>query len=277
MRIAPALAVAGILAACGEDPASLQEDLHRLTADVLVAGCAGPPESADDVSYAGTAVNPFVAVDPGDPKHIVGVWEKDRWSRGGASAVAAAASFDGGASWLTGFPPFSRCTKGAYARVADPWVTIAADGSVYVTALAYQPSDGGAAAVLVSRSADGGLTWEDPTPLVDQGTDFADAKVSITADPLDFSPASSESSPARPHLYAVWSRFPGAVTEAGQTWLARATDGVWEPARAIYAPASAAPSFGNVIVVLPDGTLVDVFGSHTGSADSPTFSVDVVR
>jgi hypothetical protein len=88
-------------------------------------------------------------------------------------------------------------------------------------------------------------------------------KQTITADPTDAD-----------LVYGVWDRlvFPpserasvisGFVTAAfrGPAWFARSTDGgiTWEPARQIYDPGQNDQTIGNQIVVLPDGTLVDVF------------------
>jgi len=88
-------------------------------------------------------------------------------------------------------------------------------------------------------------------------------KQTITADPTDAN-----------FVYAVWDRlvFPsserasvisGFVTAAfrGPAWFARSTDGgaTWEPARQIYDPGQNDQTIGNQIVVLPDGTLVNVF------------------
>jgi hypothetical protein len=64
----------------------------------------------------------------------------------------------------------------------------------------------------------------------------------------------------------------------GPTWFARTTDGVWEPARPIVEPGIDAQTIGNIVVVLPDGTLAIVFDLVTQmSSNAPTFTVAVVR
>jgi len=53
---------------------------------------------------------------------------------------------------------------------------------------------------------------------------------------------------------------------------------VWEPARAIYDPGVDAQTIGNVIAVLPDGTLVDAFDLITmASSKTPQTSIAVIR
>src|SRR3954454_9841684 len=67
-------------------------------------GCNGAPPSGG-TEYHSSEVEPFAAIKPtattlnGTP--IVGVWQQDRWSDGGANGLAAATSSDGGATWAT--------------------------------------------------------------------------------------------------------------------------------------------------------------------------------
>ena len=63
--------------------------------------------------------------------NLIGVWQQDRWSNGGARGLRTAYSIDGGVTWGTAQAKFSRCTGGNaanggdYARASDPWVTFA--------------------------------------------------------------------------------------------------------------------------------------------------------
>src|SRR5919204_6937003 len=50
-------------------------------------GCEGVPQSG--TLYENAEVEPRVAVDPADPLHIVGVFQQDRWSNGGAHGLVA--------------------------------------------------------------------------------------------------------------------------------------------------------------------------------------------
>jgi hypothetical protein len=209
-------------------------------------GCA-PHAAAGASNFFNTAVEPYVAVDPSNPLHLVGAWQQDRWTDGGANGLVAAASMDGGHTWKTSFAHFSVCSGGAYDRASDPWVAISPDGAVYQIGLAISGVNSGSAAqtaVLVSRSSDGGLTWGEPTTLILSNS--SDDKESITADPND------------PHyVYAVWDR---TALQGVPGWFSRTTDGgaSWEPARSIYNSGNGSSS-AHQIVVEPDGSLVDVF------------------
>ena len=97
---------------------------------------------------------------------------------------------------------------------------------------------------------------------VDDRARFLNDKNAITADPVD---------PG--YIYAVWDRLkipqgavinPERVAGSGlksEFYLARSTDGgmSWEPARKIYGPGGGNETLGNQVVVLPDGTVVNIF------------------
>ncbi len=253
----------------------------RASADSAVAaGCTGG--SASGTLYANAEVEPFAAVDPRDGKHLLGAWQQDRWSDGGARAVASAVSFDGGRTWARTLHPMSRCggaataAAGDFERASDPWIDIGADGNVYLIALALsggvlQP--GSRNAILVSRSLDGGRSFAAPVVLAANGAEGFNDKNTLTADTQD-----------PRFVYAVWDRLD--ATGRGPTILARSTDAgaTWEAAREIYAPTVAggvAQTIGNRIVVLPAGpqrgTLVNAFVQIDTVAGVSTNTVRVLR
>ena len=262
------LVLALLVAACGggdeATPGVSLPDLpaRRVSAATPVAaGCNGG--SASGTLYVDAEVEPMAAVDPVDGNRVIAAWQQDRWSSGGARALVAAVSSDGGASWQRTLLPMSRCggaaagSAGDFERVTDPWIDFGPDGTAHVMGLAlsgaaFQP--GSANAMLASRSTDGGATWSAPVALVRDGATGFNDKNSITADPTDAQ-----------FVYAVWDRLEAGGQ--GPALLARSIDGglSWEPARAIYTPASAGASqtLGNRIVVIAGGaergTLVNVF------------------
>ncbi len=198
----------------------------------FAAGCDGTP--ANGTLYVNAEVEPYVAVNPRNAANLVGVWQQDRWSTGGARGLLTGVSIDGGRTWVQRMAAFSRCAGGNaanggdYARASDPWVTIAPDGTAYQIAIAFNGATlaaGSSGAVLVSRSTDSGNTWSAPVALITDGADFFNDKESITADPND----------AR-LVYAVWDRL--AAAGGGPSYFARTVDGglSWEPARAVYDP-----------------------------------------
>ena len=240
---------------CGTTVAAATSEVRVTGSTPFALGCDGVAPTG--TLYAGAEVEPFIAVDPRDPNHLIGAWQQDRWSNGGARGLVNGVSFDGGANWSRQTAPFSRCTggnaanDGDYARVSDPWVSFAPDGIAWQIGLSFtggtfQPRSENA--VLVSHSADGGLTWSDPTTLIHDGSDRFNDKESLTADPVD----------AR-YVYAVWDRLDPANN--GPSYFSRTTNGglTWEAPRPIYDPGVRHQTINNQIVVLPDGMLVDFF------------------
>jgi hypothetical protein len=221
----------------------------------FAAGCDGVPPVG--ILYVNAEVEPMIAINPRNPNNIVGVWQQDRWSNGGAPAMLTGASFDGGRTWTRSMAAFSRCAGGNpangadYPRSSDPWVSFAPDGTVHQAAIAFSggtQAPGSTSAVLASRSIDGGLSWSAPAVLVSDTNAFFNDKDSISADPTDAT-----------LVYAVWDRL--TPDNSGPSTFARSTDGglSWELARSIYDPGTGNQTLNNQIVVLPDGTLIDFF------------------
>ncbi|TMQ15204.1 MAG: exo-alpha-sialidase [Deltaproteobacteria bacterium] len=279
VQIVVRLGVLGLAAAvsgCGDNIYDPFTSLVRVSGhSPFDPGCIGTQRG---MNFAGVEVEPSVAVDPTNPAHLVGVWQQDRWSNGGSNGIGAAASFGGGATWKPSTLRFGRCGGGSaasgtdYDRATDPWVTIAADGTVFLVALVFD-STSPRNAMLASRSTDGGVTWSDPAVLrADSDPDVFNDKDTITADATD---------PGR--VYAVWDRLTGQSQPTrpigtGPTWFARTTAGVWEPARPIFDPGVDAQTIGNVIGVLPDGTLINAFDLITMvSSTAPVTMLAVIR
>jgi hypothetical protein len=259
----PMLALGFVAEGYGPDAVAMCAPALAPTATYATVTAASPYAGGCDgtslgVVYAGAEVEPSVAVNPTDPANIVGVWQQDRSSTGGARGLATAASHDGGRTWTrSAAPPFTRCgggnaaNNGDYVRASDPWVSFGADGTAWQIALALNgswPLPDSNNAILVSNSTDGGASWSTPTVLIRDEGPYLNDKESITADPHDSR-----------YVYAVWDRLDSAGS--GPTYFARTTDGgaSWEPPRRIYDPGGTAQTINNQLVVLPDGTLVVLF------------------
>ena len=236
-------------------------------------GCSG---NSTGTEYRNAEVEPQVAVNPLNPGNFVVSWQQDRWSSGGASGIVSAVTFDGGATWTRAPFAVSRCgggtaaNSGDYSRATDPWVTFSPNGTAFQMALAFnvgalQP--GSSSAMLVARSSDGGRSWSAATPLILSGSSFFNDKNTITADPAD----------AR-YVFAVWDRL--ALAGGGPSLLARTTDGgiTWEAATVIYDPGMQSQTIGNQVVVLPNGSLVNVFTQIAPGPNSTSVAtIQVIR
>ena len=240
---------------------------------------SGPsPFAACTVGGPGTnsvnaEVEPYFAVDPTDPNHLIGAWQQDRWADGGAHGNSGAVSHDGGASWTPSWAHFTLCSGGTtanggdYERASDPWVTFSPNGDAYQIALSFDESDF-RSGILVSKLPNGSDTWGEPVSLIRDTSAFAaNDKESITADPTDSR-----------YVYAVWDRArkPGENNSlsALNSWAFRGdlmfsmtSDGgaTWSPARNLLKSNALVATIGNIVSVLPNGNLVDVFEATKGS------------
>jgi hypothetical protein len=93
---------------------------------------------------------------------IVAAAQFGRFFDGGASDIGFATSTNNGATWTSGvLPGITTFVGGIYDRVSDPSVAYDARHNVWlVSSLALLGTSG--AAVLTSRSTNGGLTWSSP-------------------------------------------------------------------------------------------------------------------
>jgi hypothetical protein len=257
-------------------------------------GCEGVPQTG--TVYAGAEVEPWVDVNPAANDNIIGDWQQDRYSNGGARGNMSAFSTDGGLNWTipavsplpdTGQAKFSRCTGGTAAndgdfeRATDPWVSFSPNGTAHQVALSINDSNV-ENAVLTSRSFDQGANWEDPVVVkYDNNPTIFNDKETLTADPHD-----SE------FVYVTWQRlvFPNERASAraaeraaafkSVAWFARSEDGgASYDARPIFDPGRFNQTIGNQIVVLPNGELVMVFNliRNTGDRKNRGFTAAVMR
>jgi hypothetical protein len=253
----------------------------------LPPGC-GITDTNVGKNFEDAEVEPFIDVDRSSGKlNVIGVYQQDRWSNGGAHGLITDVSHDGGASFTAltagtpgapgNVPAFDRCTGGAtvgadYERSSDPWVTFAPNGDAYQIAISFfvsQGGFGGPSAVLVSKSPSSthGTTWQLPMALRRDTSDTTlNDKESITADPNTSN-----------NVYAVWDRlvspsesaanraFLRSIAFTGPTWFSRTTNAgsSWETARIIFNPGEKNQTIGNVIVVTPSHpTLTSVPGDE---------------
>jgi hypothetical protein len=228
--------------------------------------------------FLNSEVEPWIDVNPTNPANMVGAYQQDRWSNGGARGLVASVTTTGGASWTqsvipgitlcSGGPPWA--LGGGYDRATDPWVSFGPNGVVHQISLSFNDVAAPLTArdfdhaLLASKSTNGGLTWDEPKIVIrDLDANVFNDKQSITADPTNAN-----------FVYAVWDRliFPPSERASvvasfrtaafrGPAWFNRSTDGgnTWEQPRPIYDPGQNDQTIGNQIVVLPDGTLVNIF------------------
>jgi BNR repeat-like domain len=240
----------------------------RVSQPQTFGACNGAAQAG--TLYDGTALEPTLVINPTNSANLVAEYQQERWDNGGSQALTLSVSFDGGMTWQVREAAFSVCTGGGpantgnYLRASNGWLTVSPTGVIYALSLSFTGGallPGSSNAQLASRSLDGGNSWSIPLALIADGASFFNDKGSITADPTNAN-----------YVYAVWDRLTGPT--AGPTYFAVTTDEgqSWQTARSIYDPGATNQTISNVIVVLPDDTLVDVFMEIDTAADGATTS-----
>ena len=184
------------------------------------------PPDANPVLYLNGEVEPWVAVNPRNPLNVVGVWQQDRWSDGGANALR------------TGY-----CSTAAAAGAAPRRRSATAPAATPPTAATTSapPTRGCRSGPPASRTRSASRSTT--TPRTRRSSPAArppTAAARGAARDADRRPAGQEHrlrrqgvdhrGPARPRLvYAVWDRLvtnaAGTATITGNTEFTRSTDG----------------------------------------------------
>jgi hypothetical protein len=175
---------------------------------------------------------------------LVSAFQTGRIAPGGATAIGWATSTDGGNTWTHGFLPDLTTGNGGgpYSAASDPAVAYDAKHGVWMIATLPISNTSETTAVTVSRSTDGGFTWDNPvsvTPNV-----ISSDKNWIVCD-------SYSSSPFYGNCYVEWDN-----PDTGDGILmSTSSDGglTWGPA---LATGNNAHGIGGQPLVQPNGTVV---------------------
>ncbi len=244
------------------------------------ATCSNDSQSGKN--FVNAEVEPWVAENPANSSNIIGVWQQDRWSNGGAHGLVAGFSFDGGATWGETTLPFNACANGlGYERASDPWVSVGPDGTAYTVSISFNDTNNNnAVAAAVSRN--GGQTWGNLSVIIADNApnfQFFNDKESVTADPAKAGVA-----------YVVWDRLesPNGNPDAelhtaafrGPTFFAKTINGglTWSSPKVIVNVPSRQQTIGNQIVVDPrNGTLYDFFDLIAPPFNVTAFKVAFIK
>ncbi|WP_433186279.1 hypothetical protein [Actinoallomurus sp. CA-150999] len=253
----------------GSDPAGL---VVISGTSALPAGC-GLAEGNGYVLNPNAEVQPMAARDPKNSKHLVAIYQQDRWNKYGSNGAVTVVSNDAGVTWhkSAAQPAFSHCNGGTAANggdydvTTDHWITITPSGAAVAASFSLSRT-GQVTAMLVSRSADGGEHWDAPVTLQrDDTTEFFNDRPAITADP--YHPGV---------VYAVWDR---SFSESDGTWgqpvyMAKSTDdGKTWTSKKVYDFPTNSGAIGAVVQPMADGTLL--LGMHVET--DTTAATQVVR
>jgi len=189
---------------------------------------------------------------------LVSAFQTGRIVNGGATAIGWATSTDGGTSWTNGFLPGLTTGNGGglYDAASDPAVAFDAKHDVWIIATLPISNTKETPAVVVSRSTDGGFTWDNP---VSVGPNVASSdKNWIVCD-------SNSGSPFYGNCYVEWDNPDtgdgiqmSTSSDGGLTW------------SAAVGTSSRAFGIGGQPLVQPNGTVVVPIETNSMSSFTST-------
>ena len=187
---------------------------------------------------------------------VVATFQTGRFFDGGSSNIGWATTTNAGRTWTTGMLPGTTIFEGGpWARISDPAVAYDPLHNVWMISTLAIDANVSGAAILTSRSTDGGLTWGQPVTTSTSSGSFYD-KNWITCDTW----------PQSPHYgncYQEWddsTLYMSTSTDGGLTWGPKKTPGT--------------SGIGGQPVVQPNGTVVV---SVRGRRGHPRVPVDERR
>ena len=294
--VAMAAAVAlgcGFAASASADPFTLGPPVTVTGPSPFAPGCGGPGEAGpSSVLYENGEVEPSVAVNPTNPNNIVGFWQQDRWSDGGAHGLLAGFTRDGGLNWIAQRAQVHQLRR-RHRRRGRVRARVGPLGVVRPHRDAARDLDLVRQQHAAQRGPGQPLDRRRRTP----GAIRRSCGSTTRGRSATTSTTRRRSPPTRPtraYVYAVWDRlispsnsssaraYERSVSFHGPTWFARSTDdgATWEPARPIFDPKAQNQTIANQIVVLPDGTVVDGFtllNGHKNGHGTRGGSVAILR
>jgi hypothetical protein len=171
---------------------------------------------------------------------VVSAFQVGRFSNGGSSNLGFATTTDNGATWTNGFMPGTTVyanPPGTWARISDPSVTYDAKHDVWMIVGLVLDNFVSAHGLVVNRSTDGGLTWQNPVNVDLNGGSYD--KQWMTCD-------NTASSPFSGNCYVEWAGSTGIM-------MTRSSNGglTWQRSQTPFAGGN-----GGQPVVQSDGTVV---------------------
>jgi hypothetical protein len=204
----------------------------------------------------------------------VAVFQVGRFDNGGANNIGFATTTNNGASWTNGFLPSTTVwatPPGPWDRISDPSVAYDPEHDVWmITGLAITGITG--KAVLVSRSLDGGLTWQAPVTVALGGGGVFYDKEWITCDTWAASPNFGNCYVEWDDAFAGNKLFLSRSTDGGATWSSSSVSST-----GVIGGQPVAQPNGTVVVPIDRAGMQSFVSTDGGASYSGPFTISSIQ
>ncbi len=201
---------------------------------------------------------PHIVRSPNNPEFLVATFQEGRFTDGGAVDCGYSVTQDGGLTWTRALiPHLTPVSGGPYPRATDPVAGIDLAGRIFLNTEGALDEDFNQGIILVSRSLDGGATFDPPAVVFepDNSNNFPDKPW------MAVNTFAGTSTVGR--ILVTWTLF--GTTDASPILRSYSDDhGVtWSPALAVHSVGLSTQ--GSQPVFLPDGRLAIVYWNFQGA------------
>jgi hypothetical protein len=249
---------------------------HRSTDPSIIAGLdprvglnlqLGPDPAALPSNQRAQA-EPHIARDPLNPDILAGTFQEGRYVDGGAIDCGYSISHDGGLSWSRALIPLlTQVAGGSYYRATDPVAGFDLKGNIYLNTLGALDSTFDFGAVAISRSTNGGSSFDAPVEI------FRQTSSSLSPDKNWMAINTFSNTPNFGRIVVTWTMFTPTASpivrsysdDGGKTWSAFA-----------YATPSSYSCQGSQPMFLTNGTLAIVYWNFSSSFASGSDALELI-
>jgi hypothetical protein len=194
---------------------------------------------------------PHIARHPNAPDTLAATFQEGRYTDGGAADCGYAISHDGGLTWSRALiPGLTPVVGGPYLRATDPVAGFDLNGTIYLNTLVLLDATLTASAVVISRSTNGGASFDPPIEAIRSPTS------SVMLDKNWMAINTFAGTPTAGRIVLTYTRFGGGVypiactisDNGGKTWSAET-----------YVTPASYFAQGSQPLFLPDGKLAVVY------------------
>ena len=218
---------------------------------------------------------PHIVRSAANPEVLLATFQEGRFPDSGAIDCGYALTRDGGFTWTRALiPNLTAASGGRFSRATDPVAGAGPQGELYLQTLASVSGSFSQAAVVVSRSLDGGTTWSSPT------TVFESPNSTTAPDKNWLAVNDYPGAPNSGRLVSTWSNF--LANAAGGTIAIPLVASVSDDRGATWsAPIEITPQAtfnqGTQPVFLPDGSLAVIYITFLDLTNTSKFSISCKR